>query len=236
MMQRILGIVLFAGLITSQPAIAASPVEEGRFTLVRAASSLLIAAPHGGFDRYSDAFAREVALMCGASYLLADGFRTPAHPWNVNRPTEGVKLKAADEPITAAAQAVYLAYSGHVRKVSPALYVEIHGNSRPESAGFIELATQNLSVEDARWLKADFEARVARMPGRVRRFGLKIEPLDALHYQATSVKKQGVFCQVPRALHFETPWAMRSDDYTRGRYAAAIAGSLDCLCRRLATP
>lgn len=235
MPKRMLGILVMVGLATEQAAFADSPFAEGHFTMSKVASPILVAAPHGGFDRFSDDFAREVALMTGASYLLADGFRTTDHPWNVNRPTEGVKLKAHEEPITAAASEVYAAYSKQVSAYAPRMYVEIHGNSRPESAGWIEMATDHLAAEDAVWFKADFESHVAAMPAGIRRFGLKIEPLDLLHYQASSVKQQGVFRLVPMALHFETPWAMRADEATRHRYAAAIAGSLDRLQTRLSS-
>jgi hypothetical protein len=214
---------------------ALSPVSQGHMETSHVASPIVVAAPHGGFDRYSELLAREVALMCGASYLLADGYRTYEHPWNVNRPTEGVKLKVDDEAITPAAQAVFQAYATKLSGLSPRMYVEVHGNSRPESAGWIETATQGLSAEDATWLKRDFEARVARMPEGIKRLAIKIEPLDTLHYQAASVKRQGVFRQVPVAVHFETPWALRSDERTRVRYAAALAGSVEGLWRHMAT-
>lgn len=213
------------------PTLAAtgSPVELGRMDSSRVASPIVVAAPHGGFDRYSEVLAREVALMSGASYLIAEGYRTHEHLWNVNRPTEGVKLRVDAEPVTDAATAVYRAYARKLSGLAPRMYVEIHGNSRPESAGWIETATQGLSAEEALWLKRDFEARVARMPADIPRFALKVEPLDQLHYRASSVKKQGVFQQVPIAVHFETPWALRADERTRVRYAAALAGSIEGL-------
>jgi hypothetical protein len=214
-------------------ALATSPLEAGHFEASRGATCVVVAAPHGGFDLESDTMARQVALTIGAGYLLATGFRTFDHPWNVNRPTAGVGLKEEDEARTPEAQQVYEAYAQRLKQLAPCLYVEIHGNNRRESAGQIETATVNIQEGAARAFQADFRTRVAALDASYPRFDLKIEPLDAIHFRATSTKAQGVFTLVPRAVHLETPKAMRTDERVRSRYAWILAECVDDLACRL---
>lgn len=204
---------------------AAGPLDAGRFEERAGSRALLIAAPHGGFDWQTEAIARRIASATGAGCLVAIGYRTRQHPWNVNRPTEGVGLASASEPRSPEARAVYEAYAARVEAFAPALYVEIHGNARPASAGFIECATWRISPEEARALRNAYLRRVSALPPGLPRFGLKIEPLDPLHYRAAGAKEHGVFRLVPRGLHFELPVALRVPE-VHGPYAEALALAL----------
>lgn len=216
-------------LLFAAPALA-SPLAEGRFEVRGSVGGLLVAAPHGGFDRFSEDVARQVAWAADGGYLIALGYRTPAHPWNVNRPTAGVGLASANETEPPEAAAVYAAYAAHVRRLAPRLYVEIHGNGRKESAGWAEVATQGVGPDDARFVKAEFERRAAALSPTL---GMRIEPIDKIHYAASGVKRRGVFRLVGKALHFELPWAMRGDERVRSRYAWAIAQTVAAYDARL---
>lgn len=232
-MRQLLLVSTLLALAAPVAAAPADPVSVGHFETWTGTTGMVVAAPHGGFDLHSDAVARQVALATGAGYVLASGYRTKDHPWNVNRPTEGVGLKAEDERHTPEAKAIYLAYAEQVARQCPKLYVEIHGNSRPESADAIEVATLNVPDAAARALQAEFRRRVDALDGAYPRFDLKIEPFDAIHFRAGGAKRFGVFNRVPRVVHLELPGAMRFDEPTRTRYAWVIAQSLEAMVRSL---
>lgn len=211
-----------------------SPLDAGRFEVLPSTTGVVVGAPHGGFDWLSDAMARQIALNIGAGYVLASGFRTREHPWNVNRPTAGVGMKEDQEAHTPEAQVVYDAYAKRVRALAPTLYVEIHGNNRQQSAGWIETATVNIPEPEARIFQADFRGRVGMLDASYPRFDLRIEPFDEIHYHAASAKSQGVFRDVPRVVHMETPKAMRTNERVRSRYAWILAECVDDMACRLA--
>ncbi len=223
MMPATLAIVLAADLLAG-PTIPDAP--GGVMQVLDVRHGLLVAAPHGGFDRHTDEMARRVALLAGGGYLLASGYRTSARPINVNRPTEGVGLAADAEYVTPASQRVWAAWAARLDAQQPSLYVEIHGNSRAASAGAIEVATVGVDAAQATWLKADFGRRLAFLDRGMPRLPWLIEPLDAIHYRAGGAKRSGALARVPMALHLETPWAVRSDTRVRGRYADLIASTL----------
>lgn len=187
---------------------------------------LVIGAPHGGYDLYSEVIARRVAERLGAGYVLASGYRTREHPWNVNRPTMGAGLLPSQEATSSEAQAVFEVYAAAITQQSPWLYAEIHGDARPESAMAIEVASQGLSTEQLVGLKRDLLAAIAAMPAEIPRVGAKVEPLDDLHFRAAAAKAIGVFARVPRALQFELPAALRKNEAAREAYAQAIAQAL----------
>lgn len=233
MMPFTLAIVLAA----AQPAASSLPSgapEGGTMQVLEARRGLLVAAPHGGFDRHTDEMARRIALLAGGGYLLASGYRTHARPINVNRPTEGVGLASDQERRTPAAAIVWGAWATHLAAQRPRLYVEIHGNSRAASAGAIEVATVGIDAARAAWLKAEFARRLGWLDRGMPRLPWLIEPLDALHYRAGGAKKDGALARVPMALHLELPWAARGDERVRGRYADLIAGTLAAFQARLA--
>lgn len=204
---------------------ALDPLTEGFFESRPTSSGVVIAAPHGGFDRYTEGIARRIAQESGSGYLIAMGYRTRRHLWNVNRPTAGVGLSPADETRPPEAARVFDAYAAQVKALAPRLYVEIHGNARPESAGAIECATWNLSDETAAALKAACLRRFAALPAGLPKAGFRVEPFDTLHYRASSAKKDGVYPLVPRGLQMEWPVALR-DPAASDAYAKAIAAAL----------
>jgi hypothetical protein len=234
-MRQLLLVLALSAAIPLQTAwaAAATPPVAGRFEALPGDTGVLVAAPHGGYDLHSDDVARQVALATGAGYLLASGFRTFAHPWNVNRPTAGAGRSPDQEDRTPEAAGVYAAYARLVKAQAPRLYVEIHGNARPESAGWIEAATVNIPAPLAAAFQADFRSRVAALDATYPRYDLKIEPFDDIHYRATGAKQHGIFRHVPRGLHLELPKAMRLDPRVRSRYAWTIAQCVEGLAKRL---
>lgn len=194
---------------------------------------LLVAAPHGGYDLHSDEIARRVALLAGGGYLLASGYRTKAQQLNVNRPTEGAGIPSGQEAHTPAAALVWAGWQARLKAQRPRLYVEIHGNSRKDSAHHIEVATVGIDAARATRLRADFAARLCGLDAGQPRLQWAIEPLDPLHYQAAGAKKWGALGMVPMALHLEIPFAVRSDPRLRGRYADCIASTVAALMREL---
>ncbi len=220
-MSRLAAAILGAILLAWQAPMRADPMADMEWRAVP--GPLLIAAPHGGFDLHSDALARQIALLADASYLLASGFRTRATPLNVNRPTVGVGLAAAEERETPAARAVYQRWEARVVALAPALYVEIHGNSREASAGALEVATQGLDLAAATRFEAMYRRRLAALPAGLPHLGMRIEPRDALHFSAMGLKTRGVLRRVGKALHIETPRAVRFDPVARSRYASLLA-------------
>lgn len=214
-------------------ALSVDPLATGRMAAAGPAGGLVVAAPHGGFDLDTDEMARQAALLAGAGYLLANGYRTREHPWNVNRPTVGVGLAAAQETRTPEAEAVFNAYMGKLDALKPGLYAEIHGNSRKDSAGAIEVAAKGLSSGMLQALQEDFNRRVAHFPAGCPRLPLAIEGFQQIHYHAEGAKQGGAFARVSRGLQFEIPRAGREDPRWRSVYATALGLSLYQLSRAL---
>jgi hypothetical protein len=192
----------------------------------------VVAAPHGGFDLDTDEMARQAALLAGAGYVLASGYRTREHPWNVNRPTEGVGLAAAAETRSPEAAKVFEAYMARVEQLHPRIYVELHGNSRAESAGAIEVAAKGLPPAALEALQAGFNRRLATFPPGCPRLPLAIEGFQPIHFHAEGAKQGGVFARLPQALQLEIPRAGRQDPRWRSVYATALGLSLAELASR----
>jgi hypothetical protein len=178
----------------------------GDFEYSRNASGVLIAAPHGTFDANTAPIAIQAARELQASHLVAWRFVADKVRLNVNRPTEGAFLPCAQEPITDRAREVFETYAklaGNPER----LYVEIHGNSNPNTARNIEVATVGVTAAQAQALKAAY-------PEMLKQSGLSdlvllIEPVDKITYSAACAKKLGVLGRAPRALHFEFPRSAR---------------------------
>ena len=83
------------------------------------------------------------------------------------------------------------------------LYVEIHGNSRKKSAGFLEIATVGFAASEAERVRCLVNEALlgAQGPGLV----AKVEGADKIWYRARSTKRFGVLSRTARALHFEFP-------------------------------
>ncbi|MFQ5898391.1 MAG: hypothetical protein ACE5JN_09105 [Candidatus Methylomirabilia bacterium] len=191
----------------------------GRFVTLKGKPGLVIGAPHGGTDDRTTWIGQEVAAKTGFGLVMAMGFASPNSPrwrFNVNRPTEGIPGRpAAKERYTEEARRVYERYVGQVRGVSQGpihLYVELHGNTRQESAGRIEIATVGVDRLEAWQIKTLFElTRDTHLSGRpeVPRLGVLVEPLDRIALTASSAKQIGILRLPRHVIHIELPRAAR---------------------------
>lgn len=241
--------VVFAGctlhrvVLEPEPATgpAAPPSGRGQIATRPGRPGVVVAAPHGTSDIRTGEIAAEIARRTGFGLVVATGFQvepdTPAHPgrrFQVNRPTEGVPARPpAEETATEAARQVYETYRRRVEETAGgplALYVEIHGNNRRESAGNIEIATVGIDAEYAARLRTLLELiRDAYLRGQPKapRLAVLIEPADRVFYAASATKRLGAMRLAPRALHIELPKAARTEWHEV--YTAILADFLDQL-------
>ncbi len=185
---------------------------------------LTLMAPHGKYDYRTKQLAAELALAHPANVVRAWGYRTDEHYINVNRPTE-----TTSETWTERAQAVFDVFRACVQQLGPADYVEIHGNSKQQTALEIQVATVNVDAALAQLLKDTYQS--ARS-GLLLDFALKIEPLDEVYWTAGGNKAAGMMNEPPgRCLHIELPKALRTDE-SRPQTVAALAKLLAVLSAR----
>lgn len=187
----------------------------GEFEYSRASNGVLIAAPHGTFDANTPPIAIAAARELQAAYLIASRFAPDKVRINVNRPTEGAFLPCSKEQETERAKDVFDAYARLVG-TPERLYVEIHGNSNPNTAQNIEVATVGVTSEQAQALKDAYKQ------SGLFDLNLLIEPLEKITYSAFCAKKLGPLGKAPRALHFEFPRSARETHMT-GRSARLVA-------------
>lgn len=183
------------------------------------ATGVLVTAPHGTHDANTATLAVAVARRLGSGYVVARGF-SPGPRVNVNRPTEGAGLACDREPSTERARQAYAEYRRLVALASGGtvlrLYVEVHGNSRRETSGQVEVATKGLGVTEAEAVRAAYPAILGRVraawPSYVA-LRLLIEPVDRLYWTASGNKRLGTMASaaVPRAIHLEIPRAARDE-------------------------
>ncbi|HKX02612.1 MAG TPA: hypothetical protein VJX71_08925, partial [Methylomirabilota bacterium] len=176
------------------PAGANAPVA-GEVQVEKGRPGMVIAAPHGTSDSATDLMGRDLAKLTGFGLVVVTGYThvdASGRRYNVNRPTESAPgASARSEAETEPARQVYQAYRRQVTEAAQGpvrLYVEVHGNMRPESAGRMEIATVGVSRDDAWRLKALLEMiRDARLPdeGDVTRLEIWMEPYDSLWYTAS---------------------------------------------------
>ena len=221
-------------------------------------SGVVIAAPHEGFDENTSPIAKAVAESLGAGWVVATGYRDPAHRrWiDVNRPTQRVYVKGKAEKgkETRDATKVYKRYQRRLRKAGRRkasepleLLVEIHGHARVAVIGgervrvrVIELATRGFGEEALKTLKARYESLVAELPAKDR-VRLVVEQLDPTftyrgkelkyYFRASGAKKRGSLRpeSARRILHFELPQAIRFKPNRREAYAALFSELLRSL-------
>jgi hypothetical protein len=200
-------------------------VEKGR-------PGFVIAAPHGTSDIATDVMGRALAKLTGFGLVVATGYANldgEGRRFNVNRPTESAPGVAARlEVETAAARQVYQDYRRHVTEAAQGavrLYVEVHGNMRPESAGRVEIATVGVSRDDAWRLKTLLELiRDSRLEGDVPRLEVWVESQDPVVYTASAAKQSGILAQTPLAIHIELPRVARTTH--REAYTTVLADFL----------
>jgi hypothetical protein len=215
------------------PAGATAPVA-GEVQVEKGRPGMVIAAPHGTSDSATDLMGRDLAKLTGFGLVVVTGYThvdASGRRYNVNRPTESAPgASARSEAETEPARQVYQAYRRQVTEAAQGpvrLYVEVHGNMRPESAGRMEIATVGVSRDDAWRLKALLEMiRDARLPdeGDVPRLEVWMEPYDSLWYTASAAKQSGILGQTRLALHIELPRAARTT--YREAYTTVLADFL----------
>lgn len=182
----------------------------------------LISAPHGIYDWNSLDLARRLRDRLGSHLVWARGYRTTQAFYNVNRPTGAFEVRS-DE-----AHRIYQTYQACINQFEHEVYVEIHGNSRADSALLIEVATPD-----------GFDLALAtRIRDRWREFAvvdypdidLAIEPLDDLYWSAGGAKRLGTMRDCPaRCLHLELPRSLREWDALErtAELLAAVLQELD---------
>jgi hypothetical protein len=208
----------------------------GSFEWELVADGILISAPHGTFDRNTAVIAVDTAKRLKSGYVVARGFN-PGVRINVNRPTEGASLPCAQERQTTRAQEVYAEYDRLVTLAASGaplrLYVEVHGNSRKETSGNLEVATKGISATESAGVKSAYPAILSTVKAEWPAYPalqLLIEPIDRLYWTASCGKRIGTLAgnRVPRALHFEFPIAAREDPLVpaAGRLVAKVVEAL----------
>jgi hypothetical protein len=189
----------------------------GSFQWEITTNGILVTAPHGTFDRNTDAIAVQAAARLKAGYVVARGFHAGARI-NVNRPTEGSGLPCGQERATERAREVYLEYERLVLLASGGaplrVYAEVHGNSRAETSGQVEIATKGVSEKEAAEVKTAYAGILSMVRTQWPSYPvlhLLIEPVDRLYWTASCAKRIGTMAQesIARALHFEFPAAAR---------------------------
>jgi len=188
-------------------------LDRGRFTLVRRPGGIVVSAPHGSGDTYSDVVAQRIAERMNASLIVVHGFMGTQSQGGedrriaVNRPLEGPGIHTQDRP-SANAEIVYRAYVDNVRSLAawpPALYIEVHCNAHPATRGVIEVAGVGLGVADARRIKAIYQQVAERALGRPPEVSLRIEGLDQIVMNGHGNKVAGILGRLPKGLHVEFP-------------------------------
>lgn len=226
---------------TAATGVLAAPAERvvmdsGEIRLLQGRLGLVIGVPHAGFEEFTEVMGERLARLAGVSAVIATGFagaRTGGVRLNVNRPTEGARLPPGAEPVTERARRVHQAYATLVRRAAGgplALYVELHGNTRRASAGRLEVATAGIDARLARRLKETFRhardralAAEADLPAP----DFWIEPVDPIHFRATSARRWPPFAEAAWVLHVELPHAARVPATARELYVGVLAELLE---------
>ncbi len=183
----------------------------------------VIAAPHGEFDTHSAEVVERFCELVSWNCLVVRGYRTSERPINVNRPTEGLRLKT--EKFSSDAAQVYSAYERNVDALfgrSGELYVEIHGNVRRASQGHIDIAHVGWDQSSLARLREILERHLEEQG--LTEYQILLEGDPGFFYGASSCKKFGILSKMPRALHIETPIALRSK--RRESLVKFLAGAL----------
>src|SRR5262245_29012768 len=244
-----ISVALAAAFLTGCVPKASAPPEldgvPGRLSAMAGRPGVVVAAPHGISDARTADIVAELGRRTGFGVVIATGFNNgpdardhAGRRYQVNRPFEGLPGRPPSEEVaTEGARHVYEAYERRVREVaqgSLVFYAEIHGNSHPDAANRIEIATVGVDRAEAERLRTLCELiRDAhlRADGAAPRLTILIEPADTIRYAATGAKRTGILRLPRQALHIELPKAARVE--WRETYTAILA---DFLVQALALP
>lgn len=210
----------------------------GRLSRTAGRPGVVVAAPHGISDARTADIVAELGRRTGFGVVIATGFNIEpdgrdraGRRYEVNRPFEGLPGRPPSEEVaTDAARRVYEAYERQVREAAQGplvFYAEIHGNSHPDAANRIEIATVGIDRAEAQRLKTlcelirDAHLRADRAAPRLE---ILIEPADTIRYAATGAKREGILRLPRQALHIELPKAARGE--WRGMYTTILADFL----------
>jgi hypothetical protein len=210
----------------------------GSFSSTIGRPGVVVAAPHGISDARTADIVAELGRRTGFGVVIATGFNIEpdtreraGRRYEVNRPLEGLPGRPPSEEVaTEGARRVYEAYERRVREVAQgpiAFYAEIHGNSHPDAANRIEIATVGVDRAEADRLRTlcelirDAHLRADRAAPRLE---ILVEPADPIRYAATGAKRAGILRLPRQALHIELPRAARVE--WRETYTAILADFL----------
>jgi len=210
----------------------------GRLSGTLGRPGVVVAAPHGISDARTADIVAELGRRTGFGVVIATGFNIEpdtqeraGRRYEVNRPLEGMPGRPPSEEVaTEGARRVYEAYERRVREVAQGpivFYSEIHGNSHPDVANRIEIATVGVDRAEAERLRTlcelirDAHLRADREAPRLE---ILVEPADTIRYAATGAKRAGILRLARRALHIELPRAARVE--WRETYTAILADFL----------
>lgn len=215
----------------------------GQFETIRGEPGIVIGVPHGIADPYTDVIGYALALRTGAGAVIASRFCcrwTGNRRINVNRPTERSGVPPSLELLTDRAMEVYNLYLKFVREVAQGplrLYWEIHGNSRPESASQIEVATVGVDEDLAREIKESYfpiRDSVLATNSEIVSLDLKIEPLDQVHFAGRSAKRWKVFREAAMVLQVELPRSVRRRrSAAREAYIRIVSGWMGSVMKKI---
>lgn len=186
----------------------------GRFSSRPGQPGLVIGAPRVSPDEFTDHISQDLARQTGFGLVVATDFARDRRSF-----AEAYQLQVKE-----------------VARGPLRLYVEIHGGSRQEAAGRIEIATVGVGRDEAWRLRTLFElirdAHLRTWPGAPR-LEILVEPLDPLHSFAGA--KQIEVPSVPQqTFHIELPRVARSEG--RQAYTEILAEFLREASQLLPTP
>lgn len=185
---------------------------------------LLIGAPHGGYDTFTEDMARSLCQSRASECIVTFAEQPGGERLNVNRPTEGASQMCTDETRTANALQVYSMYNAQVgKRVSEnglRLFIELHGNSRPISQGYtgrLEVGVFNLTSDEVRRVKEilmDLRSQVSGYGG----VEINVQGVDEINQAGDCTEKIGSMKQVHKGLHLELSYELRDSS----KYAATM--------------
>jgi hypothetical protein len=176
---------------------------------------VVVAAPDSTSDAHTGEMAEAIARRTGFGLVIATGVALAPD-----------MRRWVDET-----------YARHVREVAQGpldFYVEVHANTRPETATRIEIATAGIDRELALRLRTLAEiirdAHLLAHP-EATRLDIAVAPADEVFHAVPAAGPHGILTAPRRALHIELPRAARVD--FGDVYAAVLA---DFLSQAVALP